>query len=99
MTKRSIWSKELGNQEVDMTAEEETEFEARQVEAENQRLPNELKSLRVKRNNLLAETDFYGMSDVVMSDEMTTYRQALRDLTEGLDTVEKARAVEFPTKP
>ena len=35
---------------------------------------------REKRNELLAETDFHGFSDVVMSEEMTAYRQALRDL-------------------
>ena len=36
-----------------------------------------LKVLRNKRNQLLAETDFYALSDVTMSDEMKTYRQAL----------------------
>ena len=94
-----VLQKSVNGVMIDLTAEEIVEYEARQVEAENQRLPNELKQLRDTRNNLLAETDFYGMSDVVMSDEMTTYRQALRDLTEGLDTVEKVIAVEFPTKP
>ena len=34
-----------------------------------------------------------------MSSNMTTYRQELRDITNGLDTVEKVEAVEFPTKP
>lgn len=36
--------------------------------------------IRSKRDKLLAETDFYALSDVTMSTEMTTYRQALRDL-------------------
>ena len=36
---------------------------------------------RTKRNTLLAETDWTGMSDVTMSAEMTAYRQALRDIT------------------
>jgi hypothetical protein len=35
---------------------------------------------RVKRNERLAETDFYALSDVTMLSDMTTYRQALRDL-------------------
>jgi len=30
---------------------------------------------------------------------MTAYRQALRDITEGLLTVEEVNAVVFPTKP
>lgn len=55
--------------------------------------------LRVKRNTLLLETDFYALSDVTMSAEMTTYRQALRDITNDLTTVEEVNAVVFPTKP
>lgn len=39
-----------------------------------------LTSLRTKRNSLLAKTDWTANSDVVMTDEMKTYRQALRDL-------------------
>lgn len=38
-------------------------------------------SVRTQRDAKLAETDFYGLSDVTMSAEMTTYRQALRDIT------------------
>ena len=38
-------------------------------------------------------------SDITMSSEMITYRQALRDITAGLDTVEKVNAKQFPTKP
>ena len=43
-----------------------------------------------------------------MSSDMTTYRQALRDLTNGLDTVAKVQTkleiedgkyINFPTKP
>ena len=55
--------------------------------------------LRAKRNALLLETDFYALSDVTMSAEMTTYRQALRDITNGLTTVTDVEAVVFPTKP
>jgi len=58
-----------------------------------------LEDLRRKRNKLLAETDYLALSDVTMSSEMTTYRQSLRDITNGLDTVEKVNAVTFPTKP
>ena len=35
---------------------------------------------RRKRDELLSATDHYGLSDVTMSDAMTTYRQALRDV-------------------
>ena len=55
--------------------------------------------LRGKRNRLLAETDYLALSDNTMSSEMTTYRQELRDITNGLTTVEEVEAVVFPTKP
>ena len=55
--------------------------------------------LRGKRNRLLAETDYLALSDNTMSSEMTTYRQELRDITNGLTTVEDIEAVVFPTKP
>ena len=44
-----------------------------------------LSSMRDLRNEKLAETDFYALSDVTMSSEMATYRQALRDLPETAD--------------
>ena len=57
-----------------------------------------LLNLREKRNLLLAKTDWTSGSDVTMSTEMKTYRQQLRDATEGLDTVEKVQAYQFPTE-
>tara|TARA_R110001592_G_scaffold189872_1_gene435495 strand:+ start:738 stop:1025 length:288 start_codon:yes stop_codon:yes gene_type:complete len=54
---------------------------------------------RKKRDRLLKETDWMANSDVTMSDDWKTYRQALRDLPSGLNTVEKVNAKEFPTKP
>ena len=58
-----------------------------------------LDELRLKRNSLLQETDHYALSDQTLSDDMRTYRQSLRDITEGLTTVEEVNAVVFPTKP
>ena len=55
--------------------------------------------LRSERNSLLAKTDWYANSDVTMSDDMKTYRQELRDLTNGLTSAEQVEAVVFPTKP
>ena len=62
-------------------------------------LDNAMADLRAKRNKLLQDTDFHALSDNTMSAEMTTYRQELRDITEGITTVEQANAVVFPTKP
>tara|TARA_R100000353_G_scaffold13538_1_gene13673 strand:- start:255 stop:584 length:330 start_codon:yes stop_codon:yes gene_type:complete len=58
-----------------------------------------LDSLRNIRNELLENTDWCALSDVTMSDDMKTYRQKLRDITEGLDTVDKVNKVTMPTKP
>jgi len=52
--------------------------------------------IREKRNKLLAETDFYALSDVNMTTEMSTYRQQLRDLPSSTSNPDD---VVFPTKP
>jgi len=84
---------------IDLTAEEITALENRDTQWNNGALDRALNELRRKRNNLLKETDWMANSDLTMSSDMTTYRQALRNLTSGLDTVEKVNAKEFPTKP
>ena len=58
-----------------------------------------IEQLRFTRNRLLRQTDFYALGDVTMSDDMKTYRQKLRDITNGLTTVDEVRAVSWPTKP
>jgi hypothetical protein len=84
---------------VDMNEAEQQAYDERMLDNQNKALPRALDVLRDRRNNLLAETDYLANSDVTMSDDWKTYRQELRDLTNGLDTVEKVKAVEFPTKP
>lgn len=51
---------------------------------------------RATRDDLLKATDHYGLSDVTMSEAMTTYRQALRDVPqqEGFP-----QTITWPTKP
>ena len=87
-----------GNQ-VQFTAEEETARDNEEAAWANAAPARALATLRERRNRLLAETDFYGNSDVTMSDDMTTYRQALRDLPAGKDTVDKCNNATWPTKP
>ena len=58
-----------------------------------------MEELRFTRNRLLRQTDFYALGDVTMSDDMKTYRQSLRDITNGLTTVDEVNAVSWPTKP
>ena len=89
----------INGQIVDMTAEEISARQAEEKEWNDGTFDRAMENLRAKRNRLLAETDFYALSDVTMSSEMETYRQELRDITEGLTTVEDVEAVVFPTKP
>ena len=87
------------NQRLQMTAEEQAEHDTKVQLYNNTIVGFELNYLREKRNKLLAETDYLGASDQTMSSEMVTYREALRNLTNGLDTVQKILNVTFPTKP
>tara|TARA_E500000331_G_scaffold311011_1_gene318080 strand:- start:6 stop:284 length:279 start_codon:yes stop_codon:yes gene_type:complete len=82
----------------DLTADEITAREAQEATASTA-LELALSEIREKRNILIAETDYLALSDHTLSSDMTTYRQSLRDITNGLDTVEKANNVTWPTKP
>ena len=53
-------------------------------------------ALRNERNRLIAETDWWASSDLTMTTEQTTYRQALRDITDSYTSLDD---VVWPTKP
>ena len=53
---------------------------------------------RTKRDGLLAETDYFALTDVTMDAAMTTYRQALRDVTSHANFPNLDDA-DWPTKP
>ena len=53
-------------------------------------------AVRNQRNNLLAETDWMGLSDVTMSSDWATYRQALRDISTQKDF---PKNITWPEKP
>ena len=89
----------INGNRVQFTAEEETARDAEEKAWADAAPARALADLRVKRNRLLAETDFYALSDVTMSSDMATYRQALRDLPAGKDTVDKCENATWPTKP
>jgi hypothetical protein len=89
----------INGNRVQFTAEEETAWDDEETTWSNAAPARALSDLRDQRNILLAETDFYGNSDVTMSDDMTTYRQALRDLPNGKNTVAKCENATWPTKP
>jgi hypothetical protein len=55
-----------------------------------------MRLLREERNRRLAETDWWASSDLTMTAEQTTYRQALRDITDSATSLDD---VTWPTKP
>ena len=85
--------------QVPFTAEEEVARDAEEKAWADGAFDRAIANLRKDRNIKLAETDFYALSDVIMSEEMTTYRQDLRNLPSGLTTVEEVNNVTWPTKP
>ena len=91
--------KNINGIKVNLTSEEVAQRDAEIQAWSDGAFDREIADLRSKRNRLLSATDFYALSDVTMSEDMTTYRQDLRDLPSGLTTVEEVQAVTFPTKP
>ena len=84
---------------VPFTAEEEAQRDAEELAYANGAFDRAMADLRQKRNSLLTATDYLALSDNTLTTEMSTYRQALRDLTNGLTTLDEVNAVSFPTKP
>ena len=72
----------------DMTTEEKTE-----------RDESHIGHLREERNEALAATDFYALSDVDMTEDMKSYRQTLRDLPATADRTTWPDSFSWPTKP
>ena len=84
---------------VPFTAEEEAQRDAEELAFANGAFNRAMADLRQKRNSLLTATDYLALYDNTLTTEMSTYRQALRDLTNGLTTLDEVNAVTFPTKP
>jgi transcriptional/translational regulatory protein YebC/TACO1 len=55
--------------------------------------------LRQERNQKLSQTDWRALSDQTLSQEWSDYRQALRDLTQDLETIEDVNSVVWPSEP
>ena len=85
-----------------LTDAEETARDAEEKAWEDAKPTRGFAKLRTERNQKLAETDFYGASDLTMSDDMKAYRKALRDLPASYDN-SSILSFDFdsgwPTKP
>ena len=62
------------------------------------KLAEAAKNVRSQRDSKLAETDWMGLSDVTMSEEVAAYRQALRDIT-AHENFPYLTEADWPTKP
>ena len=101
--------KMVNDERIELSAEENKIRDAEEKVWSDGEKDRNLAQIRSVRLGMLQETDYFGMSDVTMSSDMKSYRQALRDITNGLDTVEKTRTKleqdsdgsykNFPTKP
>ena len=98
-----INKKYLNGKLVDLTEEEIKEIET--LNNSNMfptdKFEIEMINLRHKRNRLLTESDWTVLPDSPIANKTAwqTYRTELRDLTNGLTTVEQVEAVTWPTKP
>jgi len=59
---------------------------------------SDIQILRNQRNTKLEETDYLALSDATLSDNMRTYRQALRDITSSYTSIDDS-GFSWPTKP
>ena len=93
---------QINNTVRDMTAEEQAAYDVEQVTPLSA-LNQSLSDLREDRNRLLQECDWIELNNAPLTSskktEWQTYRTKLRDITNGLDTVDKVKAVTWPTKP
>ena len=88
---------------IELTSQEIAQRQAEATAWANGAFGRAIAGLRSKRNLILASSDWTVLSDSPLSAEVKTawleYRQDLRDITEGVNTVAKVNAVVFPDKP
>ena len=84
---------------IEMTDEEHAARLAEEKAADDAAPTEMFEYVRYLRNRRLLETDFYAGSDVTMSNDMKTYRQALRDLPATLNNTTVLQTITWPEKP
>jgi len=93
----------INGNNVQFTAAEETARDNEETAWANAAPARALATLRNKRDGLLKAYDWEILQELekgnAISSDMRTYRQALRDLPNGKDTVDKCNNATWPTKP
>jgi len=91
--------KMVNGERIQFTAEEEKARDAEEKAWNDAAPARRMENLRDQRNLLLKETDWMGNSDVTMSTDWKTYRQALRDITKTTPADDKLSNITWPKKP
>tara|TARA_R100000781_G_scaffold25673_1_gene18875 strand:- start:859 stop:1137 length:279 start_codon:yes stop_codon:yes gene_type:complete len=78
------------------TERDYTKAEKSEMEASKPSIDEKWATIRSKRDVLLSRCDWWGSSDVTMSDAQTAYRKALRDLPASESNPDD---IVFPSKP
>jgi hypothetical protein len=86
---------------IELTSQEIAQRQAEETAWANGAFDRAMSSLRQRRDALLKSSDWVMISDSPIADKTAwqTYRQELRDITDGLVTVDDVNAVVFPNKP
>jgi hypothetical protein len=88
---------------VELTAEEIAQRQAEEQAWNNGAFDRAMADLRQRRNNLLSSSDWTQLPDTTLTTAEKTswmnYRTELRNITNGLTTVEQVNSVAFPVKP
>ena len=91
--------KMVNGERIQFTAEEEKARDLEEQAWADGAPARRMANLRQQRDQLLAETDWMGNSDVTMSADWKTYRQALRDITKQTPTDDALSNITWPKKP
>ena len=84
---------------IEMTDEEHAARVAEEKVWEDAKPARAFDALRNECDRKLQETDYFALSDVSMSDEMTAYRKALRDLPAQYNNSTVVGDITWPSKP
>ena len=91
--------KMVNGERIQFTADEETARDAEEKTWSDGAPARRMEDMRTQRNQILAESDYMGNSDVTMTDAWKTYRQALRDITSQTPSDDTLSNINWPTKP
>ena len=90
--------KMVNGERVQLTSDEETARDAEEKAWADAKPTRAFSGLRQERDQKLQETDYFALSDVTMSDDMTAYRKALRDLPASYDNSSVVGTITWPSK-